>query len=143
MRYYFRRFLPAFINKAVKDENSSDYVTRREIHVWKSFVDDSKLPLVFSDYGIRNPKAEDDIIAPNANGKIRYTIENKHFVVRGYSKLKGDGYKQLHKLAENIVNSPNFLGPDFSWGDEDVLRHVVKKNSVVILSGSAMTQTTI
>lgn len=111
---------PAFINKAVEDENSYDYVPRREMHVWKSFVDDAKLPIIFSDYGIRNPKAKDDIIAPNANGKIRYTIENKYFVVRGYAKNKGEGYKQLHELAEKIVNSPHYLGPDFSWGDERI-----------------------
>lgn len=112
---------PAFINKAVKDENSSDYVTRREIHVWKSFVGDSKLPLIFSDYGIRNPKAEDDIIAPNANGKIRYTIEDKFFVVRGYAKNKDEKYKQLHDLSEKVVKSPHYLGPEFSWGDECIL----------------------
>ncbi|MBM1023156.1 hypothetical protein EIC82_17835 [Enterobacter sp. A11] len=112
---------PAFINKAVKDENSTDYVTRREIHVWKSFVDDSTSPLIFSDYGIRNPKAKDDVIAPNANGKIRYTIDDKYFVVRGYAKNKDEEYKQLHGLSEILVKSPHYLGPDFSWGDECIL----------------------
>jgi hypothetical protein len=109
---------PAFINKAVKEENSFDFVPRREMYVWKSFVDEAKFPIIFSDYGIRNPKAKDDIQAPNANGKIRYTIDNKYFVVRGYAKNKGEGYKQLHKLAENIVKSPHFIDSDFSWGDK-------------------------
>ncbi|MDT7436193.1 beta family protein [Citrobacter freundii] len=118
---------PMIINEAVKDEDSTDYVERREMVVWKTLMEDSNHNLIFADYGIRNPSAADDIIATHANGKIRYTISNRYFVARGHSKQKGNKGEQIYDLAKVIVNSSHYLGPEFSWGDEKILDCSMKK----------------
>lgn len=111
---------PIIINDAVKEIDSTDLVERKEIHVWKAIYSDISARLLFADYGIRNPKGADGIVAVHANGKIRYTIENKYFVARGHSKQKGNKGAQMYDLARNIVNSPYYLGSGFSWGDERI-----------------------
>ncbi|MEQ5621443.1 beta family protein [Providencia rettgeri] len=111
---------PIIINDAVKDTDSTDFVVRKEMHVWKSIYSDLASTIIFSDYGIRNPKGGDGIKAVHANGKIRYTIENKYFVARGHSKQQGNKGAQMYDLARMVVNSPYFLGASFSWGDEQI-----------------------
>ncbi|MCA6926521.1 beta family protein [Pectobacterium versatile] len=109
---------PMMINDAVKDVDSTAFVERKEMHVWKAMYPDIQKPFIFVDYGIRNPKGGDGIKAVHANGKIRYTIKNKYFVARGHSKQKGNKGAQMYDLARAIVNSPHYLGAKFSWGDE-------------------------
>ncbi|WP_447887395.1 beta family protein [Serratia fonticola] len=111
---------PIIINDAVKIADSTDLVERKEMHVWKAIYTDMKIPFIFADYAIRNPKGADGVKAIHANGKIRYTIENKYFVARGHSKQKGNKGAQMYDLARAIVSSPYYLGPEFSWGDERI-----------------------
>ncbi|EMG7788089.1 beta family protein [Klebsiella pneumoniae] len=111
---------PIIINDAVKEVDSTDLVERKEMHVWKAIYSDMKSPFLFADYGIRNPKGADGVKAIHANGKIRYTIENKYFVARGHSKQKGNKGAQMYDLARVIVKSPYYLGAGFSWGDERI-----------------------
>lgn len=118
---------PTFINEAVKDEDSTGYVERREMVVWKALLNEDFEDLIFADYGIRNPSSADDIPATHANGKIRYTMNNRYFVARGHSKQKGNKGDQIYDLAKVIVNSQHYLGISFSWGDKKINDCSLKK----------------
>ncbi|PSS48241.1 hypothetical protein C6382_20910 [Pseudomonas sp. BBP2017] len=113
--------IPDSIEKAVKERDSSDTMVRKEMLAWKGFVSaNPNANLSFGDYGIRNPRSS-DIIAPDMNVKIRYTIENGFFIARGHSVRGVDGYGQSQKLSKVIVDSKHYLGPSFSWGDKKIL----------------------
>ena len=115
--------IPIMINDAVEEVNSTGYVTRKEVLTWKALRKAyPRLNLVFSDYAIRNPNAIDDVPAPHANGKIRYTISNQFFVVRGHSLQFHDKGKQYHRLSAEVVKSPHYMGPEFSYGDAHLLQ---------------------
>ncbi|HGY9593543.1 TPA: beta family protein [Vibrio campbellii] len=106
------------INGMVPSINSTGIVVRKEFKAWKAvktFAPNTNF--VFGDYGIANPNVADGIVAPDANGKIRYTIADSFFVVRGYSRRQGEKGAQMHGLCETLVNSGYYLGPEFSWGD--------------------------
>ncbi|WP_417516188.1 beta family protein [Marinobacter sp.] len=113
--------IPTLINDAVEEVNSTGFVTRKEMLTWKAIKKayPSK-SLVFSDYAIRNPNAVDDVPAPHANGKIRYTITNQFFVVRGHSLQFHDKGKQYHRLSAVVANSSHYMGRGFSYGDEHI-----------------------
>lgn len=106
------------INEMVSKENSSSIVLRREMLAFqacKKYHNMSKL--VFGDYGVVNPDLQDGIIAPDANGKIRYTIGKNYFVLRGYSRRKGDKGAQMYKLCQQLIDSEHYMQKAFSWGD--------------------------
>jgi len=114
--------IPIMINDAVEKINSTGYVTRKEVLTWKALRKAyPRQNLVFSDYAIRNPNSVDGP-APHANGKIRYTISNQFFVVRGHSMQLHDKGKQYHRLSAEVVSSPHYMGPEFSYGDEHLLQ---------------------
>lgn len=109
--------IPDSIEKAVKDRDSSDTMVRKEMLAWKGFVSaNPSANLSFGDYGVRNPRSS-DIVAPDMNVKIRYTIENSFFIARGHSVRGKDGYAQSQALSKVIVDSKHYLQPGFSWGD--------------------------
>jgi len=112
--------IPDSIEKAVKKVDSTGLVQRKEMIAWKGFMSaNPKASLYFGDYGIRNPRAS-DVIAPDMNVKIRYTINNSFFIVRGHSVRKEGGYAQSQALSRILVQSPYFL-EGFSWGDDKIL----------------------
>lgn len=112
--------IPESIEKAVKNVDSTGVVQRKEMIAWKGFMSaNPKASLYFGDYGIRNPRAS-DVIAPDMNAKIRYTIENSIFIVRGHSVRKEGGYAQSQNLSRILVQSPHYM-PSFSWGDDKIL----------------------
>lgn len=103
-------------------ESSSKLVTRKEFILWKILFSEVKgVNLGFGDYGIRNPRSPESVMNPNINGKIRYTIQNQYFIVRGHSLSKPPGYNQYYTLAQMVVSSPYYSGAGFSWGDERIL----------------------
>jgi hypothetical protein len=109
------------INDMVPDINSTGFVVRKEVMVWKSVRRfNPEANFIFGDYGIANPNVGDDIIAPDANGKIRYTIADKYFVIRGYSRRQGEKGAQMYDLSRNLIESPHYLGSSFSWGDSRI-----------------------
>lgn len=113
--------LPPTINDAVKKQNSTGKVLRKEMLLWQTLrAQYPHINWVFGDYGVRSPNTGDDKMSPHTNGKIRHTI-NKHFyIVRGHSMQIAPKGVQMYGLAKKIVESPNYLGSDFSWGDSKI-----------------------
>ncbi|BBJ22167.1 beta family protein [Candidatus Nitrotoga sp. AM1P] len=113
--------MPVAINEAVDIPDAEGCIPRIEMMAWKAIFSGSKdRKIIFGDYLIRSANTVEGVIAPNANAKIRYTIGNQFFVVRGHSK-KLDSLTLQHKvLAEKLVASPHFMGAPFSWGDSEI-----------------------
>lgn len=112
--------IPDSIVSVVKQPKSVALLPRREMLLWQSLY--SAFPdLVFGDYAIRSPRAMEGRKAPDANGKIRYTIDKQYLVARGHSMQVPPKGAQHCELASKIVSSQHFLGADFSWGDAQIV----------------------
>lgn len=114
--------LPNSIDKAVKTKDSTGSILRREMLLWKYARE--KYPsyaIYFGDYGIRGPSTTESGYG-NTNAKIRYTIDNEFFIVRGHVIKKPIGGFQHCDLARILVNSEHYLQPEFSWGDNEIMR---------------------
>lgn len=114
--------MPAGVNEAVDVPDAEGCIPRIEMMAWKAVFSSMKdQGVVFGDYLIRNAEAAEGVIAPHANAKIRYTIENQCFIIRGHSK-KFDSLTIQHKdLAQKLVASVHYMNPTFSWGDSEIM----------------------
>lgn len=114
--------MPAAVNKAVESPDAEGCILRIEMLAWKAmFSRTQDRGIIFGDYIIRNPNAADGVIAPHANAKIRYTIDNQFFIVRGHSKKLDSLTIQHEGLSAKLVGSVHYMTPTFSWGDGEVL----------------------
>lgn len=74
---------------------------------------------VFSDYSTSHPDEAEAQGYVNPNAKIRYTISENYVFAIGYQVYThDDGFGQYHDMANIIVNSPYYMGKDYSWGDK-------------------------
>lgn len=112
--------IPDSIASAVKQPKSVGLVPRRETLLWQSLYSDFP-SLVFGDYGVRSPRSMEAVIAPDANGKIRYTTDKQFLIARGHSMRQGLKGAQHWELAAKIMSSQYFLGASFSWGDSRIV----------------------
>lgn len=115
--------LPPTIDGAVKKQNSTGKVLRKEMLLWQTLrIRYPHINWLFGDYGVRGPNTAEDVPSPHTNGKIRHTIDKQFFIVRGHSVQIGAKGGQMYSLAKTLVESPHFLGEDFSWGDLQILQ---------------------
>ncbi|MCW0220855.1 MAG: beta family protein [Prosthecobacter sp.] len=113
--------MPSSIDKAVGCRDEVGCIHRVEMLAWKAiFSQSADCSIVFGDYTIRSPHAADGVIAPDANAKIRYTIENQYFVVRGHSKKLDSLGAQHQVLARKLIASAHYMQPSFSWADSEL-----------------------
>lgn len=114
--------MPTSITKAVNTPDAEGCIPRIEMMAWKAIFSGSKdHQIIFGDYLIRSAKSVEGVIAPHANAKIRYTIDNQFFIVRGHSKQKDSLTIQHKVLAQKLVASPHYMDAPFSWGDTEML----------------------
>lgn len=116
--------MPAAVNEAVDTPDAEGCIPRIEMLAWKAIFSGSQdRNIIFGDYLIRNPNAADGVIAPHANAKIRYTINNQFFIVRGHSKQRDSLTIQHKELSAKLVGSVHYMNmtPPFSWGDSEIL----------------------
>lgn len=127
--------MPIGVNEAVKMTDTEGCVPRIEMQSWKAIFSKSKdTKIIFSDYSIRNPDAAEDIIALDANAKIRYTVNNQYFIVRGHSKRKDLLGIQNKNLASRLIASNYYMGSSFSWGDSELLNCSIGQKQIKSLT---------
>lgn len=115
--------LPKTINEAVKKPNTCATVLRKEMLLWQLVREKYfSYPIFFGDYGVRGPNTNEGVHSRHTNGKIRHTIDREYFVARGQSLSKPPKGEQMWGLAKKIVESPHYLGAEFSWGDSEIQR---------------------
>lgn len=120
--------LPNTINEAVKKPNTCGVVLRKEMLLWRSARQRFPgMPIYFGDYGVRGPNTNEGIRSKHTNGKIRHTIDKEYYIARGQSISKPPKGEQMWELANKIITSGHYLGPEFSWGDSEILRCSNKK----------------
>lgn len=114
--------MPTAVNEAVDTPDAEGCIPRIEMMAWKAvFSDWADKKIIFGDYLIRSPIAAEGVIALHANAKLRYTIDNQYFIVRGHSKQIDSLTMQHKELAKKLVASPYYMGSSFSWGDTTIL----------------------
>lgn len=113
---------PSTINLAVTDRDSIGSVLRKEMLLWQALrLEFPNLLIGSGDYGVRGPTTTEQP-SKYTNGKIRHTVKQQTFVVRGHPfRNDGGSYVQMHGLAATVVGSAHFLGEQFSWGDQQIL----------------------
>lgn len=76
-----------------------------------------RLP-TFGDYAISHPDVlslDMRLVKPSAT--IRYTADESWFIVKG-PNVRDNGYTQYRAHCLTVINSPYYLGPTFSYGDQ-------------------------
>ncbi len=104
---------------------------RHEFRIWnevkKSDVLDST-PLVYADYGAVHPVIPEDKTPYEGSCSIKYTKEDSFLVFRGIRPSDhADGGKQYYAKAKEVVNHPDYMGRDFSWGDKYIFERADKQ----------------
>jgi hypothetical protein len=74
---------------------------------------------VFSDYTMRPPGAPAEFGAPSVN--LRYALDD-HWRVQMGGKHKEGAAPEIHAMSEELRDSADFSGTDFSSGDEEIDR---------------------
>lgn len=114
--------LPSSIDQVIKDKDSSAPVKRREMLLWKYARGQyPAFRIYFGDYGVRGPSTGETGYG-NTNAKIRYTVEDEYFILRGHVIRKPLGGYQHCELAQRLIDSGYYLYPSFSWGDAEIQR---------------------
>lgn len=114
--------MPTSVNDAVGAPDAEGCIPRIEMMAWKAIFSGSQdRKIVFGDYLIRSPDSIEGVIAKHANAKMRYTVDNQFYIVRGHSKVFDSLTSQHKKLAETLVASAHYMDPTFSWGDSELM----------------------
>ena len=111
--------IPVFITDIVKVKDSTKNIVRKEMLAWKALRKEGKFDnLLFSDYGVRGPNSAVNVMSPDTNGKIRYTVANECLISLGHSQRAPDKWGQMKEVSQRVINSGYFIDSSFSWGDE-------------------------
>lgn len=90
---------------------------RTEWEVYKRIVEAKPLRVpIFGDYGLENPAlGPTGRISPVA--QARYSNETHHFIFKGATTKKPNGYQAIFPVAEALTADEVFRGPGFSLGN--------------------------
>jgi len=94
-------------------------IPRREWTLWTDIVSRRSLSRIpsFGDYAIAGPQPSEvdpRIMRPSAS--IRYTSDQSWLILKGRN-LRDYGFGQFHHVSHALVNSSEYSGRNFSWGD--------------------------
>lgn len=94
---------------------------RYEWHLWNSLIEDDGLSRIisFGDFGTKYPIYSDTSFRGTCS--IKYSIEDDFVIYRGeLSDNHRLGNGQYNMFAKKLVNSEDYSGSGFSWGDEKI-----------------------
>jgi len=94
---------------------------RREWALWRTLQKrPSALPrrdMIFGDYAIAHPVPRElDPRVMLMSASIRYTTPTNWLILKGRN-VRQYGFEQYFDLCKELVDRPEYNGPDFSWGD--------------------------
>ena len=92
-------------------------VPRTEWALWNALRGAARSPS-FGDYAVAHPIYTQVPFAGAAN--IRYTIASDWLIFRGFKVTMPGGFAQFVTMSQQLVLSPSFCGPGFSWGDGQI-----------------------
>ncbi len=95
-------------------------IQRHDFLSWQEGVGSSlKRNPIYSDYTMRAPGPPADFGEPSVN--LRYARKDCWLVQVG-GKHKDGAAVEMHTMASELVARPEYLGPDFGTGDEEIER---------------------
>ncbi|MEU6129558.1 hypothetical protein ABZ805_10335 [Saccharopolyspora sp. NPDC047091] len=99
---------------------------RVEERLWRALAEDGRSGLRFGDYGVAHP-----VIGDSWGGKhvaLRYSCPDHWLYSRerqpvpdGAAEAEGGRARTVRSVCRNLVESDEYAGPDFSWGDRNIL----------------------
>jgi Beta protein len=98
-------------------EGGNGFIERREWQLWSALPKPVREILDFGDYGIQHPTPP-KTSGPGMRANIRYSVDGRHFIVRGRGEVRIEGAAQYVGLCERILTSGFFAGEGYSWGDQ-------------------------
>lgn len=112
--------MPSSLGGGVVQEGTIGRLPRREWDLWAALKESGivRLP-TFGDYAIQHPDPplEGDESGPGQRANIRYTTDEVTLVPRGIGAVVQEGREQYRELCCQLVEQPEYAGPDFTWGD--------------------------
>jgi len=115
----FPQHLGEFPSAAVSTPSRSEWILWREIIENPRGIE--RVP-TFGDYAIAHPEIfEIDPRIMRMTANLRYTADSEWVILKGRNVRK-HGYGQMHDLCHQLANRPEYMGEDFSWGDEWIMK---------------------
>jgi hypothetical protein len=102
-------------------EGTVGSIPRREWQLWSAVRQEtlSRTP-TYGDYVIQHPTPPHDGGGPGMRSNIRYTVQDKTLIARGFGPANQAGREQYRELCEELASRTEFAGSGFSWGDSQI-----------------------
>lgn len=101
-------------------EGTAGFIARREWALWNVVAGRlGASRLGYGDYVIQHPLPPYEQGGPGMRANLRYTLHSRTLVVRGKGPAVSEGREQYQQLCQTLVQRPEFMGADFSWGDHE------------------------
>lgn len=94
-------------------------VERADAALWRRMRGTRDAELRYSDYGMRHPDLIEGQMWNGPLPNLRYTA-GSHWIVWREGKDDHQGFSTFYDVCANIMAHAEFLGADFSWGDETI-----------------------
>jgi hypothetical protein len=108
-------------------------IDRREWRIWNKLRGKQNCgDVLFGDYTVTHPKLPTVTVDPKLlkpSPAIRYAIDGKWALYKGARPKKGVGFVQYKALCEVLIQSDDYYGESFSFGDQKYTYHADKTTS--------------
>jgi hypothetical protein len=117
--------MPSSLGGGIVEAGTVGRLLRREWDLW-SALRAAGLPRLptYGDYAVQHPSPpaaiEDGQIPIGMRGSIRYTHDTKTIIPRAKAPRWEEGHEQYRKLCKVLVDQPEFIGREFTWGDRQI-----------------------
>ena len=101
------------------EKHTRNIIKRYDYLLWKELLKYLHRKPSFGDYTTQHPIYMPPISMSNPSASFRYTYYEEWIIDRGEGLMnpKGQGFNQYPALASLVVNQKEFMGADFSAGD--------------------------
>jgi hypothetical protein len=117
--------MPSSLGGGIIEAGTVGRLLRREWVLWSALraTGMPRLP-TYGDYAVQHPNPPAAIaegqIPIGMRGSIRYTHDTKTVIPRAKAPRWEEGHEQYRELCKVLVNQPEFLGREFTWGDRQI-----------------------
>lgn len=117
--------MPHSLGGGVVEAGTVGRLPRQEWLLWSQLRESrlSRVP-VYGDYAIQHPQppldVEDGQLPLGMRGNIRYTYKAVTVIPRAKAPRHEEGRQQYRQLCNVLVQQPEFIGRDYSWGDQQI-----------------------
>ncbi|MEV6417964.1 hypothetical protein [Kribbella sp. NPDC051718] len=104
---------------SILDETALWERPRFEEVLWRAVVDGGGKDVRFGDYGVVHPGATRSFRSHHVN--VKYTCQDHWLLGRERMADSKAQAKTLGIVCRNLIESDSFSGPEFSWGDREIV----------------------